>query len=166
MTAPRHFLDLDLLDSATLREIQDLGLALKSGGVLSGLNKPFHGKTLAMIFEKPSTRTRVSFEVGMQQLGGQVVVLSGRDTQLGQGETIADTARTLSRYVDVIMLRTDDPKKLEELARHATAPVINGLTDATHPCQLMADIMTFEERRGSIAGKTVAWCGDGNNMAA
>ena len=166
MTAPRHFLDLDRLESGTLREILDLGLDLKRGGVLSGVKRPFSGKTLAMIFEKPSTRTRVSFEVGMQQLGGQVVVLSGRDTQLGQGETIADTARVLSRYVDAIMIRTDDPRKLEELAQHATVPVINGLTDATHPCQLMADIMTFEENRGSIGGKRIAWCGDGNNMAA
>jgi len=170
MTAPqqatKHFLDLDLLDTETLREILDLGVDLKRGGVLSDVHKPFAGKTLAMIFEKPSTRTRVSFEVGMLQLGGQAVVLSGRDSQLGQGETIADTARVLSRYVDAIMIRTDDPKKLEEMAHYAAAPVINGLTDATHPCQLMADVMTFEEHRGSIAGKQIAWCGDGNNMAA
>jgi ornithine carbamoyltransferase len=107
----------------------------------------------------------VSFEVGMRQLGGDVVVLSGNETQLGRGETIADTARVLSRYVDAIMLRTDSASKLQEMAEYATVPVINGLTEASHPCQLMADVLTFEEHRGPIAGQVVAWCGDGNNVA-
>jgi ornithine carbamoyltransferase len=120
---------------------------------------------LALIFEKPSTRTRVSFELAMKQLGGDVVVLSGHEMQLGRGETIADTARVLSRYVDAIMLRTGAASKLAELAAHATVPVINGLTAESHPCQLMADVMTFEEHRGPIAGQVVAWCGDGNNVA-
>ena len=118
-----------------------------------------------MIFEKPSTRTRVSFEVGMRQLGGEPVVLEPSGTQLGRGESVADTARVLSRYVDAIMIRTTAESKLLEMAEYATVPVINGLTDRTHPCQLMADVMTFEERRGPIAGKVIAWCGDGNNMA-
>ncbi|MCK8785699.1 ornithine carbamoyltransferase [Roseomonas sp. NAR14] len=128
-------------------------------------DRPLAGRSVALIFEKPSTRTRVSFEVGIHQLGGHAVVLSGRDMQLGRGETVADTARVLSRYVDAIMLRTDSDAKLRELAEHATVPVINGLTDASHPCQIMADVLTFEEHRGPIAGQTVAWCGDGNNVA-
>jgi ornithine carbamoyltransferase len=128
-------------------------------------NKPLAGKTVALIFEKPSTRTRVSFEVGIRQLGGEVVVLSSKDMQLGRGETPADTARVLSRYVDAIMLRTDNVRKIRELAEYATVPVINGLTDVSHPCQIMADVMTFEQHRGSIAGQVVAWTGDGNNVA-
>src|SRR5262245_50533746 len=118
-----------------------------------------------MIFQKPSTRTRVSFELGMRQLGGEVIVLERDGSQLGRGETVADTARVLSRYVDVIMLRTTKEEKLLDLAQHATVPVINGLTDRTHPCQLMADVMTFEEHCGPIAGKRLVWSGDGNNMA-
>jgi ornithine carbamoyltransferase len=128
--------------------------------------RPLAGKTLAMIFEKPSTRTRVSFEVGMKQLGGDVVILQSSELQWGRGESVADTARVLSRYVDGIMIRTYGHETLEELATHASVPVINGLTDRTHPCQLMADVMTFEEHMGPIAGKTVAWSGDGNNMAS
>jgi ornithine carbamoyltransferase len=160
---PRHFLDLKDFDTATLRRMLDIATGFKgAGGVTS---RPLAGKTLALIFEKPSTRTRVSFEVGMRQLGGDVVVLSGKETQLGRGETIADTARVLSRYVDAIMLRTDSHSKLNGLAEYATVPVINGLTEASHPCQLMADVMTFEEHRGPIAGQVVAWCGDGNNVA-
>jgi ornithine carbamoyltransferase len=159
----RHFLDLDDFDTATLRSILERGSALKKGG---RADKPLVGKTLAMIFEKPSTRTRVSFEVGMRQLGGDVVMLSSKEMQLGRGETVADTAKVLSRFVDVIMLRTDSEKKLLELAEHATVPVINGLTDRSHPCQIMADVLTFEEHRGPIAGKVVAWSGDGNNVAA
>lgn len=162
---PRHFLDLDRFDSATLRRIIDLGKAFKHGESLYG-PRPLEGRVLAMIFEKPSTRTRVSFEAGMRHLGGDVIVLTQNDTQLGRGETIADTARVLSRFVDAIMIRTDDPAKLAELAAHASVPVINGLTDTTHPCQVMADIMTFEEHRGSLEGKVVAWSGDGNNVAA
>ena len=167
MSEPRHFLDLYRLESAELREILDRGTSFKTG---EGKNKdsrtPLAGKQLAMIFEKPSTRTRVSFEVGMRQLGGDAIVLERSSSQLGRGESVADTARVLSRYVDAIMLRTTDEKKLLELAEHASVPVINGLTDRTHPCQLMADVMTFEEHRGAIAGKTIAWSGDGNNMAA
>jgi ornithine carbamoyltransferase len=163
MTTNRHFLDLDNFEEAELRRMLDLAVSLKSG--TADNPKPLVGKTLALIFEKPSTRTRVSFDVGMRQLGGDVVVLSPAETQLGRGETVADTARVLSRYVDAIMIRTDKESKLLELAEHATVPVINGLTDRTHPCQLMADVMTFEEHRGPIAGKSIAWVGDGNNMA-
>jgi ornithine carbamoyltransferase len=158
----RHFLDLRDFDNATLRQMLDVAVNYKRAGVSS---RPLAGKTLALIFEKPSTRTRVSFEVGMRQLGGEVVVLSARDMQSGRGETPADTARVLSRYVDAIMLRTDNVAKLHELAHFATVPVINGLTDTSHPCQLMADVQTFEEHRGPIAGEVVAWCGDGNNVA-
>jgi len=146
-----------------LRSILDKGIAFKRG-LESSL--PLRGKTLVLIFEKPSTRTRVSFEVGMQELGGRVIVLEGDASQLGRGESVSDTARVLSRYVDAIMIRTDDPEKLHELAENATVPVINGLTDDSHPCQLMADVMTFEEHLGPIAGRTVVWCGDGNNVAA
>jgi ornithine carbamoyltransferase len=163
MAEPRHFLDLDRIEKATLREILDLGEALKDGTAADP--RPLEGRTLALIFEKASTRTRVSFEVGMWQLGGDVVVLDPAGMQLGRGETIADTARVLSRYVDAIMIRTDAPERLAELAAHATVPVINGLTDRSHPCQLMADVMTFEQHRGPIAGRIVAWCGDGNNVA-
>jgi ornithine carbamoyltransferase len=162
--APRHFLDLDRFDKATLRRILDTAKAMKAGA--SGLGaEPLAGKHLALVFEKPSTRTRVSFEVGIRQLGGRPMVLEPSGTQLGRGETVADTARVLSRYVDAIMLRTTKEEKLHELADYATVPVINGLTDRTHPCQLMADVMTFEEHVGPIAGRTVAWVGDGNNMA-
>lgn len=159
---PRHFLELSDFDGATLRGMLDLAARAKAGQVA---DRPLAGKTVALIFEKPSTRTRVSFEVGIHQLGGHAIVLSSKDMQLGRGETPADTARVLSRYVDAIMLRTDSVAKLRELAQHATVPVINGLTDVSHPCQLMADILTFEEHRGPIAGKTVAWTGDGNNVA-
>jgi ornithine carbamoyltransferase len=141
----------------------DVARGFKQAGVPS--SRPLAGRTLALIFEKPSTRTRVSFEVAMRQLGGDTVVLQAGEMQLGRGETVADTARVLSRYVDAIMLRTDDSQKLLELARYATVPVINGLTDCSHPCQLMADVMTFEEHRGPIAGQVVAWVGDGNNVA-
>lgn len=160
----RHFLDLDTFSSEELRKILDLGKACKSGR--AGAEKPLAGKSLAMIFEKPSTRTRVSFEVGIRQLGGEPIVLEPSGSQLGRGETIADTARVLSRYVDAIMIRTTKEEKLLELAEFATVPVINGLTDRTHPCQLMADVMTFEEHLGPIEGKTVVWSGDGNNMAS
>lgn len=162
MTAPKHFLDLDLIEIDDLRHILDLGVGFKQGEVGG---PPLVGKTLAMIFEKPSTRTRVSFEVGIKQLGGTSVVLSQTEMQIGRGETIGDTARVLSRYVDGVMMRTDLHEKIEELAQHATIPVINGLTDRSHPCQLMADIMTYEEHRGDIKDAVIAWCGDGNNMA-
>ncbi|MBB3933619.1 ornithine carbamoyltransferase [Kaistia hirudinis] len=163
----RHFLDLSDFDSATLRRILDGAKRLKSvrNGARDGVG-PLAGKVLALIFEQPSTRTRVSFDVGMRELGGQTLMLTGAEMQLGRGETIADTARVMSRYVDGIMIRILDQDQLAELARHATVPVINGLTRRSHPCQVMADIMTFEEHRGSIAGKTVAWVGDSNNVLA
>ncbi len=160
--APRHFLEIMDHDAATLRRMLDLASQTKRGGTAG---KPLAGRTVALIFEKPSTRTRVSFEVGIRQLGGDAIVLSSKDMQLGRGETPADTARVLSRYVDAIMLRTDNVAKIRELAAHATVPVINGLTDVSHPCQIMADVMTFEEHRGPIAGQVVAWTGDGNNVA-
>ena len=159
---PRHFVDIDRFDGAELRRMLDIGIAYKNGR----RDRPLAGKTLAMIFEKPSTRTRVSFEVAMRQLGGDTIFLSTADTQLGRGETVADTARVLSRYVDAIMIRTNQPQKLDELVRHATVPVINGLTDASHPCQIMADVMTLQEKKGPLAGRVVAWSGDGNNVAA
>ena len=162
MSAPRHFLDLRGLDRATLRDVLDRAVAYKGDGKAPSLK----GRTLALVFEKPSTRTRISFQVGMRALGGETVSLTQDDSQLGRGETIADTARVLSRYVDAIMFRTSQEKNLLEMAEHANVPVINGLTDTSHPCQLMADVMTFEERRGPIADKVVAWCGDGNNVAS
>lgn len=162
---PKHFLDLSQLETAELRHILNMAVSYKKGMNVQGGNAPLAGKTLAMIFEKPSTRTRVSFEVGMVQLGGHPLVLMGDNSQLGRGETIADTARVLSRMVDGVMLRTDSHDKLTEMAQFCTIPVINALTDNSHPCQLMADIMTIEEHRGPIAGKTVTWIGDGNNMA-
>src|SRR5687768_14117849 len=137
---PRHFLDIDRYGTDELRDILDLGLAYKNGR----RDRPLEGKTLAMIFEKPSTRTRVSFEVAMRQLGGDVIILNTMDSQLGRGETVADTARVLSRYVDAIMIRTNHAEKLDDLARYATVPVINGLTDSSHPCQIMADVMTLQ----------------------
>ena len=163
VTAPRHFLDLKDFDATTLRQMLEAASGFKRAHGVS--SRPLGGKTLALIFEKPSTRTRVSFEVAMRQLGGEVIVLSGKEMQLGRGETVADTARVLSRYVDAIMLRTDAPEKLMEMATYASVPVINGLTAASHPCQLMADVMTFEEHKGPIAGQVIAWCGDGNNVA-
>jgi len=125
---------------------------------------PLSGRMVALIFEKPSTRTRVSFDVGVRQMGGETMVLSGADMQLGHGETIADTARVLSRYVDLIMIRTFEEATLLEMADYADVPVINGLTNRSHPCQIMTDIMTYEEHRGPIAGRKVVWSGDGNNV--
>ena len=165
MTAVKHFLDLNLPPASALRSMLDNAAVMKAALKDGDGDSPLKGKTLAMIFEKPSTRTRVSFEVGMRQLGGDVVMLSGDEIQLGRGETIADTARVLSRYVDVIMIRTGSEARLAEMAANATVPVINGLTDDSHPCQLMADVMTFEEHKGPIAGRVVAWSGDGNNVA-
>ncbi|HEU4985707.1 MAG TPA: ornithine carbamoyltransferase [Rhizobiaceae bacterium] len=163
-TEPRHFIDLSTVAAADLRRIlddaRDRKTALKNGAV----EKPFAGKVLAMIFEKPSTRTRVSFDVGMRQLGGETIMLTGAEMQLGRSETIADTAQVLSRYVDAIMIRTTKHDRLLELAEHATVPVINGLTDDTHPCQIMADLLTFEEHRGSLKDRIFAWSGDGNNV--
>ncbi|MCA1491140.1 MULTISPECIES: ornithine carbamoyltransferase [Sinorhizobium/Ensifer group] len=164
MTATRHFLDLSAMTSVDLRTIIDDARMRKSATKAGTADKPLAGKMLAMIFEKPSTRTRVSFDVGMRQLGGETLFLSGTEMQLGRAETIGDTAKVLSRYVDAIMIRTTDHRRLLELAEHATVPVINGLTDDTHPCQIMADIMTFEEHRGPVGAKTIAWTGDGNNV--
>jgi ornithine carbamoyltransferase len=168
-TAIRHFLDLDEIDAKTLRRIIDTAHAMKKAGkrVPAKLKpKGIADDVLVMIFEKPSTRTRVSFDVAMRQLGGQTIMLNQNDLQLGRGESIADTARVLSRYADAVMIRANSHATLIDLARHATVPVINGLTDKTHPCQIMADIMTFEESVGPIKGRTVAWVGDGNNVAA
>ena len=166
-----HFLDIHKTDPAELRSIIDQAQSTKQQRV--GRPKaapddvlPLDGRMVALIFEKPSTRTRVSFDVGVRQMGGQTMVLSGQDMQLGHGETIADTARVLSRYVDMIMIRTFDESVLLELAEYADVPVINGLTDRSHPCQIMADVMTYEEHRGPIAGKKVVWSGDGNNVCA
>jgi len=171
MTTPRHFLDLTDLDGATLRGILDGAAAIKAELKASGRGTrrgegPLAGKVLAMVFERPSTRTRVSFDVGMRQLGGETLMLTGDEMQLGRGETIADTARVLSRYVDAVMIRILDHAALAELAANASVPVINGLTRLSHPCQIMADVMTFEEHRGPIAGRKVAWTGDSNNVLA
>ena len=166
-----HFLDIHTTAPADLHSIIDQAKTMKNARV--GLPKgtpdadtPLANHMVALIFEKPSTRTRVSFDVGVRQMGGQTMVLSGADMQLGHGETIADTARVLSRYVDLIMIRTFEEQTLLEMAEYASVPVINGLTNRTHPCQIMADIMTFEEHNGPIKGKKVVWSGDGNNVFA
>ncbi len=175
--APRHFLDISTLDRDTLRGILDTAHNLKAernAPLLSGLAKAesyasqsmLKGRVLAMIFEKPSTRTRISFDVAMRQLGGETLLLNKDDLQLGRGETISDTAKVMSRYVDAIMLRTTKHETLEELADNADVPVINGLSDRSHPCQILADLMTIEEAHdGVIAGRTIAWVGDANNVA-
>ncbi len=167
--APRHFLDIDRIDAGTLRRIIDMGHAMKKAGKrVPAKLKPagIDAAVLMLIFEKPSTRTRVSFDVAMRQLGGQTIALNQADLQTGRGEPFSDTAKVLSRYVDVIMIRANKHETLTELAEHATVPVINGLTDRTHPCQIVADIMTFEEAKGPIKGRRIAWTGDGNNVAA
>lgn len=168
LARPRHFLDLVDFSGPELRRILDLAKTLKAQRVkgVEPTDRPLAGKYLGMIFDKPSTRTRVSFDVAMRDLGGQTIVLSGKEMQIGRGETIADTARVLSRFVDAIMIRILSHHDLLELARYSSVPVINGLTRASHPCQLMADIMTFEEHRGPIDGRTVAWIGDANNVLA
>jgi ornithine carbamoyltransferase len=168
---PKHFLDLNEMDATALRSILTTAHTMKAkrAGWPKGqhdADQPLKGKAVALVFERPSTRTRVSFEMAMKQLGGEVIVLNAGDMQLGRGESIADTARVLSRYVDGIMLRAAKHSNLLELASAATVPVINGLTDHTHPCQVMADIQTLEERKGDVANHTVAWVGDGNNVAA
>ena len=166
-----HFLDIHTTSQDALREIIDNAARMKAerAGKLKGTldsEQPLANHMVALIFEKPSTRTRVSFDVGVRQMGGETMVLSGADMQLGHGETIADTARVLSRYVDLIMIRTFEEATLHEMAEYADVPVINGLTNRSHPCQIMADIQTFEEHRGSIKGKKVVWSGDGNNTFA
>jgi ornithine carbamoyltransferase len=167
----KHFLDLDAFDAGMLRKLVDDARRMKEARkgwpkALPDDNAPLKGRMLALVFEKPSTRTRISFDVGMRQLGGECMFLDGRDMQFGHGETVADTARVLSRYVDAIVLRSKRHQSLLELAETASVPIINGLTNKTHPCQLMADILTFEEHRGPIAGKVVAWAGAGNNVCA
>jgi ornithine carbamoyltransferase len=162
----RHFLDLIDIPPQELRGMIERSRAMKQKGERYPAFRPLEGRTLAMIFDKPSTRTRVSFDVAMRQLGGEPLMLTGQEMQLGRGETIADTAKVLSRFVDAIMIRTLDHEMLTELAQHATVPVINGLTKRSHPCQVMADVLTFEEHRGPIRGKTVAWTGDTNNVLA
>jgi ornithine carbamoyltransferase len=163
MTDRKHFLAIPDFDTNGLYDLLDRAHRLKSG---EETGKPLAGKTLGMIFQKSSTRTRVSFEVGMFQLGGHALFLSSRDLQLGRGEPIRDTARVMSRYVDGIMIRTFDHQDVVDLARYGTIPIVNGLTDLLHPCQVMADVMTMQEEFGrDLTGKKVAWIGDGNNMA-
>ena len=169
--SPRHFLDLDRVAPGELRGILDDAARVKQARdgwprLRPDDEQPLKDRIVALIFEKPSTRTRISFEVGIRQMGGQTIFLSGQEMQLGHGETVGDTARVLSRYVDAIMIRTFTPETLAEMAGNATVPVINGLTNATHPCQIMADVMTFEEKKGPIRGRRVTWCGDGNNVFA
>ncbi|HRN89046.1 MAG TPA: ornithine carbamoyltransferase [Hyphomicrobium sp.] len=168
-SAIRHFLDLDEIDARTLRRIINAAHTMKAAGkrVPAKLRpKGIADDVLVLIFEKPSTRTRVSFDIAMRQLGGQTIMLNQNDLQLGRGESISDTARVLSRYADAVMLRANSHDTLLELAKNSTVPVINGLTDKSHPCQIMADILTFEENIGPIKGRKVAWVGDGNNVAA
>jgi ornithine carbamoyltransferase len=167
-SAARHFLDLKDFSGAELRRLIAASAALKARRRKGEPppERPLAGKVLAMVFDKPSTRTRVSFDVAMRELGGETIMLTGAEMQLGRGETIADTARVLSRYVDAIMIRILDHGMMLELAEHATVPVINGLTKLSHPCQIMADVLTFEEKRGSIGGRTIAWTGDANNVLA
>lgn len=164
MTNPRHFLDLSAVSAEDLRGIINDARTRKDALKAGNADKPLSGKVLAMIFDKPSTRTRVSFDVGMRQLGGETLMLTGTEMQLGRSETIADTAKVLSRYVDAIMIRTTEHDRLLELAENATVPVINGLTDDTHPCQIMADVLTYEEHRGDVKDRLFAWTGDGNNV--
>jgi ornithine carbamoyltransferase len=166
-----HFLDLHTTPPEALRAMLAEAGRMKAAraGQPRGApdaEQPLANRVVALVFEKPSTRTRVSFDVGIRQMGGETLVLTGKELQLGHGETIADTARVLSRFVDLIMIRTFEEATLAELAEHATVPVINGLTDASHPCQIMADVLTYEEHRGPIAGRKVVWAGDGNNVCA
>jgi ornithine carbamoyltransferase len=165
----RHFIDIHSLDARILRRIIDTAHAMKKAGkrVPADMRPAGIADTvLGLIFEKPSTRTRISFDVAMRQLGGQSLMLNNTDLQLGRGESIADTARVLSRYIDIVMIRANAHATVDELAHYATIPIVNGLTEKSHPCQIMADVMTFEERLGPIAGRTIAWVGDGNNVAA
>lgn len=165
-SSARHFLDLSDFTGSDLRHVLNLSTQIKAKRRKGrpALEKPLDGKILAMVFDKPSTRTRVSFDVAMRELGGEAIMLTGREMQLGRGESIADTARVLSRYVDGIMIRILDHAMMTELAAYATVPVINGLTRMSHPCQVMADVLTFEEHCGPIKGRKVAWSGDANNV--
>lgn len=168
MKSARHFVDLTDFTGGQLQHLLDLSADLKSRRVKGALpqDKPLAGKTLAMIFDKPSTRTRVSFDMAMRELGGSAMMLTGQEMQLGRGESIADTARVLSRYVDAIMIRILDHDAVLELAEYATVPVINGLTKKSHPCQIMADLLTVQEHRGPVRGKKIAYSGDANNVLA
>jgi ornithine carbamoyltransferase len=162
--ALRHFLTLQDLSKQELQQLLNRAIELKTAHRNGTAKQPFSGKVLAMIFEKSSTRTRVSFEAGMAQLGGSALFLSPNDTQLGRGESIEDSARVISRMVDIIMIRTFGHDKIEKFAEYSSVPIINALTDDYHPCQLLADMQTYMEHRGSIQGKRVVWVGDGNNM--
>ena len=169
MTTPKHFLDVSEISATELNGILHNASTMKQArlGKPRGMvekNRPLDGRILAMIFERPSTRTRVSFDVAIRQMGGEPLVLSAGDMQIGRGETIADTARVLSRFVDAIMIRSAHHETLLELAEHAEIPVINGLTDLSHPCQVMADVLTLQEKKGTLKGLTVAWSGDSCNM--
>jgi len=161
----RNLIDINMLNDGIARKLLQTAKSYKSSGrgLLEGA--PLLGRTLAMIFEKPSTRTRISFEVAMTELGGSAIYLDAKSMQMGRGETIADTAKVLGRYLDGIMIRASKHETLLEMAKHSKIPVINGLTDISHPCQILADIMTFEEKLGDIENKTISWVGDGNNMA-
>ena len=161
----RNLIDINMLNDGIARKLLQTAKFYKSSGrgLLEGA--PLLGRTLAMIFEKPSTRTRISFEVAMTELGGSAIYLDAKSMQMGRGETIADTAKVLGRYLDGIMIRASKHETLLEMAKHSKIPVINGLTDISHPCQILADIMTFEEKLGDIENKTISWAGDGNNMA-
>ena len=161
----RNLIDINMLNDGIARKLLQTAKFYKSSGrgLLEGA--PLLGRTLAMIFEKPSTRTRISFEVAMTELGGSAIYLDAKSMQMGRGETIADTAKVLGKYLDGIMIRASKHETLLEMAKHSKIPVINGLTDISHPCQILADIMTFEEKLGDIENKTIAWVGDGNNMA-
>jgi ornithine carbamoyltransferase len=163
---PRHLLDLSEVSSVDLRRILDVSKAIKKRWQVSRIapGRPLDGRFLAMIFDKPSTRTRVSFDIAMRELGGETIMLTGHEMQLGRGETIADTARVLSRFVDAVVIRILDVAELREFAASATVPVINALTKKSHPCQVLADVMTYEEHRGPIKGRTIAWSGDANNV--
>jgi ornithine carbamoyltransferase len=167
MSKPRHFLDIDRIPVETVRALIRRAIELKQHRK-AGLNgvKPLAGRTLTMIFDQPSTRTRVSFDMAMRHMGGDTMMLTGAEMQIGRGETIADTARVLSRFVDAIMIRILDHAMLTEMAAASSVPVINGMTKQSHPCQVMADLMTFEERKGPIVGRTIAWTGDSNNVLA
>lgn len=168
MSGAKHFIDLTDFTGDQLQGLLDVSADLKSRRVKGAVpqDKPLAGKTLAMIFDKPSTRTRVSFDMAMRELGGNAMMLTGQEMQLGRGESIADTARVLSRYVDAIMIRILDHDAVLELAEYATVPVINGLTKKSHPCQIMADLLTVQEHRGPIKGKKIAYSGDANNVMA
>jgi ornithine carbamoyltransferase len=167
MSHPRHFLDIDRIPVDTLQRLIARAIEMKRARKAGEpATEPLVGRTLTMVFDQPSTRTRVSFDCAMQQLGGHTMMLTGTEMQLGRGETVGDTARVLSRYIDIIMIRTLDHALLQEMADNSSVPVINGMTKSSHPCQVMADLMTFEERKGSIAGKTIAWTGDSNNVLA